>query len=62
MKNWYASKTVWLAILLTVAGVADFIGGLLAEGPITWQSVSMIVSGVVAVIIRVWYTNESIQK
>lgn len=62
MKNWYTSKTVWLAILLTIAGIADFVGGLLTQGPITWQSVSMIVSGVVAVIIRVWYTNAPIQK
>jgi len=62
MKKWYESKEVWLGVLLTVAGIADFIGGLVAAGPITWQSVTLIVSGVVAVILRVWFTSQSIER
>jgi hypothetical protein len=61
-KKWYESKTTWLGIVLTIAGVADFLTGLFDAGPLTWQSITLIISGVAVVVLRVWFTNTPIKS
>ena len=47
MKKWYASKSLWLGILIVVGGIAEFLAGLPAGA-----SIPTIVAGVVAIILR----------
>lgn len=62
IKKWWESKMVWLAVFTTVVGIADFMYETFAGGgDFEWQNVFLIVSGVAAVILRVWFTDTAIE-
>ena len=54
MKDWWKSKTIWLGILMIVAAILEYIGGLPA-GTTAIQAVS----GVLTIIVR-FLTNTAV--
>ena len=47
IKKWWASKTVWLGVLIVAGGIAEYIGGLPAE-----TSIPLMVAGILTIIVR----------
>jgi hypothetical protein len=62
MKPWYQSKLVWLGVLLTASGAIPVIVGLLEKASIAPADVVLAVGGILAVILRVWFTDSEIAK
>jgi hypothetical protein len=59
-KSWYASKAVWLGIILTLSGIVPAIVELLNKTAITPADVVLAFGGVLGVILRIWFTNTTI--
>jgi hypothetical protein len=55
-KPWYLSKTVWLGVLTTVAGVAVYFSDPAHTPALTSSSIALAAVGVVNVLLRVWFT------
>lgn len=62
MKKWYKSKTVWLGVITTLIGVLGLVSDLLGKATITPQDVVLLFSGVLGVILRVWFTTAPIAR
>ena len=60
MKAWYQSKLIWLGILITLQGAIPLVQEMLAKGPVDSQSVLALVSGILVIVIRVWFTDSQI--
>lgn len=60
-KKWWQSKTVWLGVASTLSGIFALSAEFLQEGkldsPAGWMLFGV---GVMAVIIRVWFTDTPI--
>jgi hypothetical protein len=58
MKPFYLSKLVWLGIVQTLLGaltvIADFMQSGKAFDPL---GIVLIVSGILTVVLRIWFTN-----
>lgn len=61
-KPWYKSKTVWLGIVLTMAGAVPVVSALLQQATISPSDVVMAFGGFLGVVLRVWFTDTPIQK
>jgi len=55
IKKWWASKTVWLGVLIVAGGIAEYISGLPAG-----TSIATIFAGILTVIVR-FLTNQPIK-
>lgn len=63
MKPWYQSKIVWLGVIQTLLGALDVVKDALSKGSdLTPLDFSLIASGVLTVIMRVWFTDTAIEK
>lgn len=58
VKKWWHSKTLWLNLLLTAAGVATYLTDVLPE---KYAFGALVVAGIVNVILRVWYTETALE-
>ena len=56
-KLWYTSKTVWLGVITTLIGALPLVADLVARVAISPQDVILTGVGVLAVILRVWFTD-----
>jgi hypothetical protein len=56
-KKWYQSKGVWLGILTTLSAVLLSLADLVAKGTLTAADIILFASGVVQIIIRIWFTE-----
>ena len=59
---WYESKIVWLGIITTLLGALEVVRQYIAVTPLSADSVILIVSGILAVILRVWFTSTPVKK
>lgn len=55
-KRWYQSKLNWLGIVQVGLGAASTISTS-PDAPEDWKSVALIVSGVLTLILRTWFTK-----
>lgn len=60
MKAWYQSKLVWLGIVQTLIGSLGLLADYLANGAYTPEQVVLLFSGILTVILRVWFTNTQV--
>lgn len=56
-----ASKLVWLGILMTLSGVIPVIVELLNKVAVTPADIVLAVGGVLAVVLRVWFTDTKLE-
>jgi len=61
-KVWYQSKLVWLGIVQTLIGALGLVAEYLSKSDFSPASVVVLVSGILTVILRVWFTNTTISK
>jgi len=59
-KKWYQSKLVWLGVIITLQGLIPLVTELLAKGTVSPADVGVFASGVLAVILRVWFTDSAV--
>ncbi len=55
-KKWYASRTLWLGVLIVAGGIAEYIAGLPAGA-----SIPTIIAGCLSIIVR-FLTNQPVGK
>lgn len=55
-KRWHKSKLNWLGIAQVAMGAASIISTS-PDAPEDWKSVALIVSGVLTMILRTWFTK-----
>jgi hypothetical protein len=60
MKAWYQSKIVWLGILQTLVGALGVVAEFLRAGDYSPVALTLLASGILMVIMRIWFTSESI--
>lgn len=56
-KKWYASKTVWFNVVMTVIEIASYTETFLPANLLPW---SIATQGVGTIILRIWFTNTTI--
>jgi len=61
-KTWYTSKLFWVGVLITLQGIIPLVQDMLNKGPITADSVLVLLSGLTVVVLRVWFTDTPIQR
>lgn len=61
-KAWYTSKLFWLGILTTVLGVVPILTELASQTSVTPAAVGTAVTGIVMVIVRIWFTDSPTTK
>ena len=62
MKKWYQSKTVWLGILTTLIGILGLVSDFLGKPTNTLQDITLLLSGVLGVVLRVWFTSQPLER
>lgn len=60
MKSWFTSKTVWLGILQTLIGALALVADFITKGAFEPQDFVLLFSGVLMVVIRIWFTNTTL--
>lgn len=60
-KNWYESKLVWMSIITTLIGALGVVQEIIAKGPVDVNAVILIASGILGVVLRVWFTSQPIK-
>ncbi len=60
MKAWYQSKLVWLGVVQTLIGALGLLADYLAKGVYTPEQVVLLFSGILTVVLRVWFTNTQV--
>ena len=61
MKKWYLSKIVGLGIITTAIGVIPLIAEFLEAGIFSPAAVGTVITGVLIIVSRIWFTTESIE-
>jgi len=61
MKKWYLSKIVWAGILTVLIGAIPLVTEFLEAGVYSPAAIGTVVTGVLVVIFRVWFTTEGIE-
>jgi hypothetical protein len=60
-KQWYLSKLVWLGVIQTLLGVLAVVSDFLQSGrAFDAAGVVLIATGILTVILRVWFTDTEI--
>lgn len=59
-KFWYESKLVWLGVLQTLIAVGQALAVYLEAGDFSPSSLVLFVTGILTIILRVWYTDTTI--
>jgi hypothetical protein len=58
-KKWYQSKAIWVGIFQTVSAVLLTLADLAAKGTITAVDIILFTSGVVNIILRIWFASDT---
>lgn len=61
-KPWYQSKVFWLGVITTLLGVVPIITELASQTALTPAAVGTAMTGVLVVIMRVWFTDAPTTK
>jgi hypothetical protein len=61
-KPFYQSKIVWLGVFVTLQGVMPIVIDLLGRATVDPADLAVAFSGVLTVILRVWFTDAPISK
>ena len=61
-KAWYESKLVWAGVVTTLIGALGVVQEVMAAGPVDYNAVILMASGILTVIFRVWFTSAEIKK
>jgi len=56
-KMWYQSKLVWLGVIITLQGFVPVAVDLVNKASVSVADVMIAFSGLLAVILRVWFTD-----
>jgi hypothetical protein len=59
--KWYLSKTLWLGVIITFQGIVPVVIELLDKGTASPSDVLITLSGIGAVVLRIWFTNTPIE-
>lgn len=59
-KPWFFAKSLWLGVVLTIIGVTTYFGDPLHTPTMTLASISEALGGVMAIVLRVWFTNQAV--
>lgn len=60
MKAWYTSKVFWLGVITTLLGIIPILTELAAQTAITPAAAGTAATGILIVVVRVWFTNEPV--
>ena len=61
MKAWYSSKMVWLGVVQFLIGALGLLAEFLRAGDYSPFAVTMLASGILVVVMRVWFTDGAIR-
>jgi hypothetical protein len=61
MKTWYQSKLVWLGVIQFLIGCLGLVGEFLNKGDSSPFAVTVLLTGVLTIVMRIWFTDTSIQ-
>ena len=61
MKKWYESKTIWLGILTAFIGVLGLVSDLLGEPTRAQQDITLLLSGILGIVLRVRFTSQPVE-
>ncbi len=61
-KEWYKSKLIWMGVIQTLIGALQLLGDMLAKAQVTPADVALFCSGVLVVVMRIWFTAEPINR
>jgi len=59
-KEFWKSKLFWLGIIQTLIAVLGLIADWLEAGNYTEPSVIMLVSGILTIVLRIWFTDSPV--
>jgi uncharacterized membrane protein HdeD (DUF308 family) len=57
-KSWYQSKTIWIGILTTLAGVIPLVVELINKQSFDAGAIAAVVLGVIQIVRRVWLDGQ----
>ena len=60
MKKWYQSKMVWLGIITTLIGALSLVSDLLNKPTVSPQDIILLLSGILGIVLRVWFTTQPV--
>ena len=58
-KKWYQSKAIWVGIFQTLSAVLLTAADLAAKGTISAVDIILFASGVVNIILRIWFASNT---
>jgi len=61
-KFWWQSKTVWLGVLQTMIGILLIVADFLQKGNFSPSEATLLVTGILTVVLRIWFTDSAIAK
>lgn len=61
-KKWFESKIVWVGLINTVIAILAIGGEFLQKAEFSPIAISAFITGVLTVVLRVWFTNTEITK
>ena len=60
-KKWYVSKLTWLGVIITFQGAVPIVVDLINKASVSPADILVALSGIGAVIIRIWFTDTVIE-
>lgn len=61
-KKWYESKLVWVGIISTLIAILTLLGEFLQNGNFEPVAITTFTSGILVIILRIWFTNTQIKR
>lgn len=61
-KNWFESKIVWVGIINTLIASLTLAGEFLTKADFSPVAVTVLITGILTIILRVWFTDTEISK
>lgn len=61
-KNWFQSKIVWVGVINTVIAMLTLGGEFLQKAEFSPVAVSVFITGILTVVLRIWFTDTPITK
>jgi len=62
VKKWYQSKLVWLNVISTGIGALNLVAEYLSANEFSSAGMALLFSGMLGVVLRVWFTNTRIER
>jgi len=61
-KLWYQSKVFWLGVITTLLGIIPIVTELASQTAVTPAALGTAATGILIVIVRVWFTDQPTTK